>query len=118
MSLLIEVTSKPGLIFGSGISLAGAEFLARRCPAWRRREPDLRLSHGTWEGMPRYGFHFGASERECAEQQNCEASSTDAGCAGGPARSSGETLVMGVERRGRTIRAGEAVNRLWSGGAG
>ena len=27
----------------SGMSLAGARLLARRCPAWRRREPGLRL---------------------------------------------------------------------------
>jgi hypothetical protein len=50
--------------------------------------------------------------------RNCEALSTDAGCAGGPARSSGEVPVMGMERRGRTIRVGEAVNRRRSGGAG
>lgn len=30
----------------------GPVLLARRCPAWRRREPDLRLLRGTWEGMP------------------------------------------------------------------
>jgi hypothetical protein len=30
------------------MSLAGARVLARRCPAWRRREPGLRLSRGTW----------------------------------------------------------------------
>jgi hypothetical protein len=29
------------------MSLAGARVLARRCPAWRRREPGLRLLHGT-----------------------------------------------------------------------
>ena len=28
--------------------------MARRCPAWRRREPGLRLLHGTWEGECRY----------------------------------------------------------------
>lgn len=49
---------------------------------------------------------------------NCEALSTDAGDAGGPARSSGEAPVMGVERRGRTIRVGEAVDRRRPGGAG
>jgi hypothetical protein len=37
-----------------GISLAGVRLLARWCPAWRRREPDLRLRHGTWEGAPRH----------------------------------------------------------------
>ena len=39
-----------------------------------------------------------------SSSRNCEALSTDAGRAGGPARSSGEALVMGVERRGRLIR--------------
>ena len=49
---------------------------------------------------------------------NCEALSTDAGCAGGPVRSSDEAAVMVVERRGRTILGGEAVNRREPGGAG
>jgi hypothetical protein len=37
------------------MSLAGARLLARWCPAWRRREPGLRLLHGTWEGGRRHG---------------------------------------------------------------
>ena len=37
-----------------GMSLAGARVLARRCPAWRRRESGLRLSRGTWEGGCRH----------------------------------------------------------------
>ena len=41
-----------GVSRGSGMSLAGARLLARRCPACRRREPGLRLLHGTWEGRP------------------------------------------------------------------
>jgi hypothetical protein len=49
---------------------------------------------------------------------NCEALSTDAGCAGGPACSSEEAPVMGVERRSRTIQAAQAANRESSGGAG
>lgn len=32
------------------MSLAGTSLLARWCPAYRRREPDLRLSCGTGEG--------------------------------------------------------------------
>jgi hypothetical protein len=36
------------------MSLAGARLLARWCPAFRRREPGLRLLHGTWEGGWRY----------------------------------------------------------------
>jgi len=33
-----------------GMSLADVRSLARWCPACRRREPGLRLSHGTGEG--------------------------------------------------------------------
>jgi hypothetical protein len=57
-----------------------------------------------------------AGARRAAE--TVEALSTDAGCAGGPAPSSGEAAVMGVQRRGRTIRVGQAVNRRVPGGAG
>jgi hypothetical protein len=49
---------------------------------------------------------------------NCEALSTDAGRAGGPACSSDEAAVMAGERRGRTIRSVHVVNRCGSGGAG
>ena len=49
---------------------------------------------------------------------NCEGLSTGAGHRGGPSRSSGEGPVMGLERRGRIVRAGLAVNRLRVGGAG
>jgi hypothetical protein len=42
---------------------------------------------------------------------NCEALSTDAGGAGGPACSSAEAAVMAVERRGRTIWAARVANR-------
>src|SRR6266702_6085508 len=51
-SLLDKAASKPGVTFWPGMSLAGARLLARWCPAWRRREPDLRLSCGTWESAP------------------------------------------------------------------
>ena len=49
-----QLTSKPGRLNGPGMSLAGARLLARRCPAWRRRGPGLRLLHGTWEGGCRH----------------------------------------------------------------
>jgi len=49
-----QMTSKLGRHLGSGMSLAGIRLLAKRCPAWRRREPGLRLSHGTWEGTSRH----------------------------------------------------------------
>lgn len=44
------MTSKPERLHGSGMSLVGARLLARWCPVCRRREPDLRLLYGTWEG--------------------------------------------------------------------
>jgi hypothetical protein len=88
------------------MSLAGARWLARRCPAYRRREPDLLLLHGMWEGgsriLPVRAQRRGG-ERESVVRRKPETLSTDAGPAGGPARSSGETSVMGVERRGRLI---------------
>jgi hypothetical protein len=59
-----------------------------------------------------------AATGSASSSQNCKALSTDAGCAGGPVRSSGEASVMDVERRGRTIRVADAVNRQQSGGAG
>ena len=67
--------------------------------------------------MPRY-CPFGSSGREGAPQaaETVEGLSTDAGCAGGPARSSGEASVIGVERRGRVIRDCVClVNRMVSG---
>jgi hypothetical protein len=47
----LQMTSEPGRSFCPRMSLAGARRLARRRPAWRRREPDLLLLHGTW-GAP------------------------------------------------------------------
>lgn len=52
-------------------------------------------------------------ERERPKRQNRKGLSTVAGCAGGPARSSEEAPVMGVERRGRVIRG----LFVWSTGA-
>src|SRR5215208_6360663 len=98
-----ELTSKPGRLKGAGMSLAGARLLARWCPAWRRRESGLRRLHGTWEGVPRHCRPVGwGGERERLEAET-EGLSTVAWRAGGPARSSGEAPVMGVERRGRLI---------------
>jgi hypothetical protein len=53
-SLLDKEASEPGVTFWPGMSLADTRLLARWCPAWRRREPGLRLSCGTWESAPRY----------------------------------------------------------------
>ncbi len=97
------MTSKPALIFGTGMSLAGARLLARWCPVWRRREPGLRLVHGTWEGRRRHCRPGGAVAGSPSSGGNREALSTVAVSAGGSARSSDEAPVMGVERRGRLI---------------
>ena len=111
-----QLTSEPDRLNGSGMSLAGARLLARRCPAWRRRESGLRLLHGTWEGgcrhrRPGAGGRWGG-KRERAVRRKPEALSTVAASAGGLARSSGEALVTGVERRGRLIcRSVRANNR-------
>ena len=45
-----KTTSKPGCFGDPGMSLADIRLLARWCPACRRREPGLRLPHGTGEG--------------------------------------------------------------------
>lgn len=78
--------------------------LARWCPACRRREPGLRLPCGTGEGASGYALLVRVGERECPKRRYRKGSSTDAGCAGGPVRSSGEGSVMGLERRGRVVR--------------
>jgi hypothetical protein len=46
---------------------------------------------------------MGEGDRECVARRKPETLSTDATLAGGPARSSGEALVIGVEQRGRLI---------------
>ena len=79
-------------------------FLARWCPACRRREPGLRLPCGTGEGVPGYALVVRPGERECPKRPHRKGLSTVAGRAGGPVRSSGEGLVMGPERRGRVVR--------------
>src|ERR1700738_5659619 len=55
LTLLNKVTSKPGCSRSARDESGGCpRFLARRCPAYRRREPGLLLLHGTWEGTPRH----------------------------------------------------------------
>ena len=49
---------------------------------------------------------------------NCEGESSCAGHRGGPSRISGEGSVIGLERRGRVVLAGLAINRLRVGGVG
>ena len=60
----LEMTSKPGCQCDPGMSLAGARLLARRCPACRRREPDLLRPCGTGEGVSGHVLPGQAGERE------------------------------------------------------
>ena len=86
----------------------------------------LRLLHGTWEpvaptGRPdqwRCSGPRSVAHGRSPSSGNCEGLSTGAGHRGGPFRSSDEGPVMGLERRGRVVRACSAVNRLRVGGAG
>ena len=56
--------------------------------------------------------------RERSKQRELRGAECRCGARGGPSRSSGEGPVMGLERRGRVVRACLAVNRFWVGGAG
>ena len=69
---------------------------------------------GQWSG---HGLRLVAWS-ENPKQLICEGESSDAGHRGGPSRSSGEGPVMGLERRGRVVRASLAANRPRVGGAG
>ena len=52
-----------------------------------------------------------ARASENPKQPICEGKSSDAGHRGGPSRSSDDGPVIGLERRGRVVRAGYQVNR-------
>ena len=95
------------------------------CPAWMVARAWSGLLCGTREpvapmGWPASGAVLGLRLvvwSENPKQQICEGESSDAGHRGGPTRSSDEGPVMGLERRGRVVRAGFQANRLWLGGA-
>jgi hypothetical protein len=55
---------------------------------------------------------------ENPKQLICEGGSSDAGHRGGPSCSSDEGPVMGLERRGRVVRAGLVANHGDVGGVG
>ena len=96
------------------------------CPAWMVARAWSGLLCGTGEpvalfGRPASGAVLAcgwSSESENSKQQICEGESSCAGHRGGPSRSSGEGPVMGLERRGRVVRAGFQVNRGDVEGAG
>lgn len=77
----------------------------------------VRLLHGTWEPVvSRDGQTVAYSLRlagygRSPSGRNRKGESTDARHRGGPARSSDEGSVMGLERRGRAVQARLLVNR-------
>jgi hypothetical protein len=83
----------------------------------------VRLLHGTWEpvvsrdGQPvAYSLRL-AGHGRIPSGWSREDKSTDARHRGGPARSSDEGPVMGLERRGRAVQARLLVNHEVVGGA-
>jgi hypothetical protein len=108
-----------------GMSLAGACLLARWCPAWRWRElgPGSGVERGNLSSRAQRRpverlWPAVAGGRESPKRLIREELRTDAGHRGGPDRSSDEGPVVGLERRGRVIRACSMVNRGGAGGAG
>lgn len=81
----------------------------------------VRLLHGTWEpvvsrdGQPVVCDLRLAGQGRIPSGRNRKDKSTDARHRGGPARSSDEGSVMGLERRGRAVQARLLVNREVSG---
>jgi hypothetical protein len=55
------------------------------------------------------------SQARTPSSGNCEGQSSCAGHRGGPSRISVEGSVIGLERRGRVVLAGSAINRPWVG---
>src|SRR5215203_7149097 len=99
------MTSKPRFTSYLGMSLAGARLLARWCPALRRREPDqAAFAWNVRRRAPIVLSDLWVGRGSVPGGGNREGLSTDAGCAGGLARSSDEASVMEVERRGQVIR--------------
>ena len=105
-----KVMSKPGSTGCSGISAGGTCLLPARHPAFRRRESESRLVHGTWEPVV-------SMPREKSKWRSHEDQSTDARHRDGTARSSEEGRVMRLERRGRVTRVSARRSTAPAGGA-
>src|SRR5215467_5271675 len=91
--------SKPGGDTSSGLSSGDVLILPERHPACRRREARLG------SGLERENL-AGDVKGKGTSGSNREAESTDAPERGGLPRSSDETAVMAVERRGQVIAIG------------
>ncbi len=89
-----KLMSKPRSGGCLGISVGETCLLPARHPAFRRRESDVRLVHGTWEPVV-------SMPREKSKWRPHKDQSTDARHRGGTTRSSEEGCVMRPERRGR-----------------
>jgi hypothetical protein len=84
------------------------------------------LSCGTREPVAPTGWSASGAVVACgrlsrartSSSGNCEGESSCAGHRGGPSRISDEGPVIGLERRGRVVRAGLAINRGDAGGVG
>ncbi len=104
-----KVMSKPGSTGCSGISAGETCLLPARHPAFRRRESDFRLVHGTWEPVV-------SMLREKSKWSPHKDLSTDARHRDGTARTSDEGRVMRLERRGRVTRVSPRGSTAQAGG--
>ncbi len=103
----INVTSKPGCLFGPGMSLAGARRVGQVVSGMEAtRAWSAAAAWNVGRRAPIPSDPVGWARGRASSSRNCEVLSTVAGCAGGLARSSDEAPVMGVERRGQTIVTG------------
>ena len=100
-----KMTSKPGLLLRSGMSLGGARLLPRRRPAYRQHEPDQGSSMERVKACPDTAVVPSAATGRPPSGRTREELSTVAGCAGGLARSSREASAYrsggGAKGRGR-----------------
>ena len=69
----IQPTSKPSSVVGSGQVQTYTCLRAGRCPAWRQRDPVLRLSWGTWEPVASMIREKSEGEAPEGEEYRCEA---------------------------------------------
>ena len=96
------------------------------CPAWMVARAWSGLLGGTREPVAPTGWSASGAVVACGRLSrartpssgNCEGESSCAGHRGGPSRISDEGPVIGLERRGRVVRAGLAINRGDAGGVG
>ena len=104
-----RVMSKPRSPSCLGISAGETCLLPARHPAFRRRESDIRLVHGTWEPVV-------SMLREKSKWRPHKDQSTNARHRDGTARISDEGCVMRLERRGRVTHVSPRGSTAKAGG--